>query len=105
MEVETIVCACSENIIAEVQGETVLLQLASGRYFGFNEVGTRIWRLIQSPASIAALIDQLFLEYDVEREQLQADVISLVAELLAAHLAEVKGIEPSKGACAATSNA
>ena len=35
-----------EVISQEVSGETVLLDLQSENYFGLDEVGTRIWQLI-----------------------------------------------------------
>jgi len=33
----------------EVDGETVLLNLNSENYFGLDEIGTRIWQLLQEP--------------------------------------------------------
>ena len=31
-------------LLQELQGESVLLNLSSGRYFGLNGVGTRMWQ-------------------------------------------------------------
>ena len=36
-----------EVMSQEVSGETVLLDLQSESYFGLDEVGTRIWQLLQ----------------------------------------------------------
>jgi len=34
-----------EGVVSrEIEGETVLLNLESGRYFGLNAVGTRVWQ-------------------------------------------------------------
>ncbi|MFK7848124.1 MAG: PqqD family protein, partial [Rhodothermales bacterium] len=35
--------------MADLEGEAVLLNIQSGRYFGLNEVGTSIWSLIKEP--------------------------------------------------------
>lgn len=85
----TVVRACPGHLMAKVQNETVVLQVASGQYFGLNEIGTRIWNLIQSPTALSGLIDELMLDYDVAPGELEADVISLLEELRAAQLAEV----------------
>ena len=39
----TRVRAAPDTLMQELEGESVLLSLASERYFGLDEVGTRIW--------------------------------------------------------------
>lgn len=66
----------------EVGKETVLLDLASGMYFGLDSVGTRIWQLIKAGKSIAQICDQMVEEYDVPREVLEEDAFALVHDLV-----------------------
>ena len=47
MELSLVVSASDDVVAREVAGETVLLNLASGTYFGLNETGTLIWELIE----------------------------------------------------------
>ena len=44
---DAIVKAAKEQVSCDLAGEAVILNLKSGQYFGLNEVGTRIWNLIQ----------------------------------------------------------
>jgi len=81
IELRTVVQARQGNPIAEIQGETVVLHLASGEYFGLNEVGTRIWKLIQTPLTVDAVVIQLEREYESRRDILEADVVRLITEL------------------------
>ena len=77
----------SEEVLSqEVNGETVLLDLEGESYFGLNEVGTRIWQLLQSTPTVAETIDTLSDEYDVKREQLETDVSDLLDRLADAGL-------------------
>lgn len=72
----------SPNAIARKVGqETVLLDLASGTYFGLDPVGARIWQLIEGGKCLPDIVDTMLEEFDVERAQLEADVARLVAEL------------------------
>ena len=75
-------------LFQEVSGETVLLDLDSEQYFGLDEVGTRIWALLNEGQGVAAIVETLLTEYEVEREQLEADVRELLAALLDAGLIE-----------------
>ena len=75
-------------LFQEVSGETVLLDLESEQYFGLDEVGTRIWALLNEGQGVAAIVETLLAEYEVEREQLEADVRELLAALLDAGLIE-----------------
>jgi hypothetical protein len=75
-----------EVLSQEVNGETVLLDLEGESYFGLNEVGTRIWQLLQSEQTVAEALNTLSDEYDVSREQLEIDVSELLDKLTEAGL-------------------
>jgi coenzyme PQQ synthesis protein D (PqqD) len=68
-------------ICRELSGETVLLNLESGVYYGLDAVGTRVWQLIMQGCTIAGVCDTMLDEYDVARDLLHADVTRLVGEL------------------------
>ena len=70
----------------ELGGETVLLNLANESYFGLDEVGTRVWQVLEETQSVKAVLTRLLGEYDVSAEQLSADVEKLIAQLLDAGL-------------------
>ncbi len=70
------------QVMARTVGEeTVLLDLASGTYFGLDPVGTRIWQLISEGKTVAAVCDNMLAEFDVSRDTLEADVMHLLGEL------------------------
>ena len=76
--------ATSDDAVArEVAGETVLLNLASGTYFGLNEVGGRIWQwLDEGEASLAEISIRLQEVYAVAPETAAQDVLDLARDLL-----------------------
>ena len=72
----------SEEVLSqEVNGETVLLNLEGESYFGLNEVGTRIWQLLQSGRSVSDMLSCLD-EYDVSRKRLEKDLYELLGTLM-----------------------
>ena len=73
----------SDDVIGrEVAGEMVLLDLASGQYFGLDPVGSRIWdRLSEGPCALTDLCDTIEAEFDAPRAQIESDVLALFAQL------------------------
>ena len=67
----------------QVGDETVILDLASGTYFGLDPVGARIWQLMGEGQTLALVCDVMLEEFEVTRETLEADVLRLVIELQA----------------------
>jgi hypothetical protein len=82
---ETIVIP-PEVMARQVGDETVILDLASGNYFGLDPVGTRMWQLLSQGKTLADICDILLGEYEVSRENLERDLIRLIQELQARRL-------------------
>jgi len=81
----------ADVLVQELQGESVLLNVESGRYFGLDEVGTRMWAALANAESLQAAYDALLAEYDVDAEQLERDFRGLVEKLLERGLVKVPG--------------
>ena len=69
-------------LIRELDGESVILNLKSERYFGLDEVGTRMWEVLSTSGTIADAYQTLLSEYDVVPEQLQIDLDNLLEQLI-----------------------
>lgn len=65
----------------ELDGEAVLLDLQSERYYGLNELGTRIWQLITDNGDLSFVYEKLLDEYEVEPQVLAQDMDRLLAQL------------------------
>lgn len=61
-------------IFHEVEGETVLLDLSRGTYYGFDGVATRMWKALLGSSSISEACAKLLEEFEVEPETLQKDL-------------------------------
>ena len=94
------VVAVSEHVSCDLEGECVILHLRTGVYYGLNAIGTRVWSLVQSPTTAAALRDALLAEYDVEPDACERDLMALLRELsereLVAITREPEAARPSR---------
>jgi len=74
----------SDTVVTrEVGEETMLLDLASGTYFGLDAVGGRFWQLLEEGKSALEGRDALLEEYEVGADQLEHDLEALLADLAA----------------------
>ena len=82
MQLSTVITASKDVVAQEVGGEMVLLDLASGQYFGLDKVGGRIWELLtERPLSLGALCDTIETEFDAPRVAIEADMLALATSL------------------------
>lgn len=74
---------CRRDVLArEVQGEAVLLDLASGRYFGLNPSGARIWALLDEvEGDSGAVANRIAIEFGLAPDVAAADVRELCRQL------------------------
>lgn len=68
-------------LAARVGGELVMMSAHAGNYIGLNEVGGRIWELIDTPREIDDICTQLQSEFQVSRETCVAEVRKFLKEL------------------------
>lgn len=70
----------------DLGGESVLLELESGRYFGLDEVATRMWTLLAEHGTLPPVERILLEEFEVDAERLHLDLRRFVDELENEHL-------------------
>lgn len=68
---------------ARVDDELVALEPKRGECFGFNEVATRVWDILETPKSFDQLRDELLHLYDVSASQCTHELRVLIDDLVA----------------------
>ncbi|PHA03106.1 PqqD family protein [Bacillus pseudomycoides] len=69
------------NIVSDMDGEKVMLNVQKGKYYNLGEMGGEIWDLIEEPITVAQLVTTLISSYNVERIECEEQVLSFL-ELL-----------------------
>ena len=76
-------------LVSRLQEESVILNLDSERYYGLDNVGTRVLSVLTNSDSIEAAYQSLLAEYDVDGNVLRQDLLALVESLLQQGLVQV----------------
>jgi Coenzyme PQQ synthesis protein D (PqqD) len=88
------VVAAKDQVSSDLGGETAILDLKAGMYYGLDDVGARVWNLIQAPRNVSDIRDMLLEEYDVAPERCERDLLALLQRLVDEGLVEVRNGAP-----------
>ena len=94
------IVASKEHTSCDFDGETVMLDARSGKYFGLNEVATMVWDLVQQPRTLSEIRQAVQAKFNVTAEQCDSDLQAWLQDMIAEGLVEVErdGTEDQQGA-------
>jgi len=83
LTLDAVVAASDDAVFRELDGQSVLLNLETGMYFGLDAVGTHVWQLAAQDGSLRAVRARLIDEYDAEPATIERDLLALAESLVA----------------------
>lgn len=89
MLIQNQVLIASDKVVArEIEGELIIIPLVSGvgdvedELFTLNDTGKEIWKRLDGKKTLLNIVDELCLEFEAPREEIEKDVIGLTEELI-----------------------
>ena len=89
---DLVICRAKDKISTELDGETVILDIASGMYSGLDPVGTAIWNLLEKPVGFKDLVAEILDSYVVSKEQCVTDLLNFLENLSTSNLIDVENL-------------
>jgi hypothetical protein len=93
----SIVARNTEILEAELDGEVMALNVENGICYGFNKIGSRIWKILAEPGRVSDLCARLIAEYEVDEATCERQVLDLLEELRGGGLVELSPGAPQPG--------
>ena len=79
---ESALLTADPDVLAtEFGDEVVLLNLRDGVYYGLENVGAFVWRMLRHPVTMQAICDAIVDGYDVDRGRCERDLRTIIADL------------------------
>ena len=91
---DTVVVASGDQVSTELEGEVIILSLESGRCYCVDNVGARIWKLLNQPRRVREIRDAILEEYDVDGDLCERDLIQHLEGLADRGLIEIRAQSP-----------
>ncbi len=82
LSLEHSVTLTEHTVFRELSGESVLLQLDEGIYYGLDDVGTRLWQLMLEHKQLQQAFEAALAEFDVNADDLRRDLLDLAQQLV-----------------------
>ena len=79
-------------LFRQLGDEAVLLDLDTQRYFGLDEVGSRLWELLAEDSRLVSARATILQEFDTDAETLDRDLEAFLGQLLDRGLARLEAI-------------
>lgn len=90
LELESCLRRKTEEVVAKVMdGEAIIINLATGVYYSLDDAGAAMWSLIEEGWRLRDIADAIAAQYDVPTEQAAGDVLDLASALLQEDIVEV----------------
>lgn len=74
------------NLVSDMEGSKVMLNIEHGKYYDLGAVGGDIWNMMVSPIKLEGIIENLLTNYDVDSEICKEQVLSFISQLLKENL-------------------
>ncbi len=62
-----------ELLQSEIDGETIMMSIDNGKYYGLNTVASRIWEIVKEEPVFSEIIEKLLNEYDIDKQQCESE--------------------------------
>ena len=82
INLNSVVSRNPQIISSKMDNEVVMMSVEKGNYYGLNQVGSEIWEKLNEPLTVTDLCSKLLIEYNVEREQCERDVMTYLEKLV-----------------------
>jgi hypothetical protein len=79
-----------EVLAQQIEDQTIMVDLQDERYFGLDDVGTNIWRLLAEQGDVAAVLERMLQIYQVDEITLRRDLADFIGRLAGAGLVTVE---------------
>jgi hypothetical protein len=87
---QSVITAKKEIVAADMDGDTVMMSIAAGKYYNLGKMGGVIWGMMAEPVAVATVVTKLLEQYEVTREQCETEVLSFLNEMNREGLLEVQ---------------
>ena len=77
----SIICQSRNQVSTEIDGETVLLSIDKGNYYGMNKVPTAIWSWLEQPMKVSDICKKVTEIYEVADDVCEKDVMKALSDL------------------------
>ncbi|MBF0509724.1 MAG: lasso peptide biosynthesis PqqD family chaperone [Deltaproteobacteria bacterium] len=78
---DTVIARSDDIVAADMDGEVVMMNIDTGKYYALDPIAGDIWSLTAEPISVAALCQLLMERYEVTQDVCRHDVTNFLRDI------------------------
>ncbi|MEX0685856.1 MAG: PqqD family peptide modification chaperone [Balneolales bacterium] len=82
MNLETYIVRSGSTLTTPLNDELVMFDSATGKFYGFNQVATVIWDLLEAGMTVKDLCIKLTDDFDISEKQCHEEVLAFLPKLV-----------------------
>jgi len=79
---DTVLARSDAVLHADLADAIAMMNIETGDYYNLNPVGSRVWTLLETPRSMAAICEVLVQEFDVPPQTCRDETAAFLTDLL-----------------------
>ena len=81
MDLQTRITRTDRTLSSPIDEELVMFDTEAGKYYGLNEVATKIWEHLEKEITVDELCDHLTEEFDITLDECRKQVLDFLPKL------------------------
>lgn len=70
-----------ELLATDVDGELVMMNIETGKYYGMNTIGAAIWKMIEEPIDVTSICEELEKKFEVDSATCEKEVLNFLHQM------------------------
>ena len=70
-----------KHLVAELDGDLVIMSIETGTYYGLDAVGACVWKLVEQPRTFASVVEGVVERFEVGPEVAEQDLTAFLREM------------------------
>ena len=82
VSLDDVVCRHPDHVAADMDGEVMMMNIDTGKYFALNDVASYIWTKLAQPLSLRRICESVQTEFDVTSDDCERDTKLFVQSMV-----------------------
>ena len=82
VSLDVVVCRHPDQVAADMDGEVMMMNIDTGKYFALNEVASFIWTVLAQPSSLRQICESVQAEFEVTSDDCERDTKVFVQTMI-----------------------
>jgi hypothetical protein len=87
-----------QHLVAELDGDVVIMSIDTGTYYGLDAVGACVWKLLAQPQTFTEVVDGVVGQFEADTEVVERDLTAFLKEMQSEGIISINPVDATQSA-------